>query len=440
LEESLKITSSGEKIMLRSMFTAISSLNLHQSYLDVVANNLANANTVGFKSNRMLFQDQFAQTLNPGAAPSAVNGGINPTQIGLGVQVGNISPVFTQGALQSTGRNLDLAVQGDGFFIYKQGNDSRYSREGSLALDSNGLLVNSSTGMRVQGWVADATGKVDPNLPVQDITIPANRTIARATANSALGGNLSADVSAAGNLPNSSVTVTMGGYDALGNQVSIPITFTRGPAATPNAWTWTAPGGAAGNLDFSGRAANPAAVPPVTAIATGHLDPAALTSTGTITVAAANGAPQFNVKVNFGNMTQLDAPNSAAVTTQDGLPAGNISDVYITPNDGGIFLVYTNGMREEIGQVAVARFANSAGLIRAGHTMFQQGLNSGEPQVGVAGSGGRGPIAAGYLEGSNVDMAQEFTNMILAQRGFQASSRVITTSDEIIQELVNLKR
>ena len=125
--------------MIRSMFTAISSLNLHQKYLDVVSNNLANANTNGYKSSRVLFQDQFAQMLAPGAAPSATQGGVNPTQIGLGVGMGYVSPDFTQGTLQSTGRNLDLAVQGDGFFVYGQDAGRRYSREGSMGLDAEGF-------------------------------------------------------------------------------------------------------------------------------------------------------------------------------------------------------------------------------------------------------------------------------------------------------------
>jgi flagellar hook protein FlgE len=398
------------------MFTAISALNMHQSYLDVVANNLANANTIGYKTNRLLFQDQFSQLLSPGAAPTAALGGTNPTQIGLGVQVGYISPIFTQGALQATGRNMDLAIQGDGFFVYQAGNDRRYSREGSLALDSNGMLVNSSTGLSAMGWMANAAGVVDTNLPPSAIQIPSNRTMAKATANVTFGGNLDADVT---NMPvGSTSTVTMGAYDSLGNPVPVAVTFTR---TGTNTWGWAA-GGNNGTLTFD---------------ATGHL-PA--NTTGTINVAGGAGANPLAMTVDFSNLTMLSAPNSAAVTTQDGLPTGSVSDVYITPNDGAIFLVYTNGMREQIGQVAVARFANPSGLIRSGHTMFQQGLNSGEPQVGTANSGGRGSIAAGYLEGSNVDMAQEFTNMILAQRGFQASSRVITTSDEIIQELVNLKR
>ena len=436
--------------MLRSMFTAISSLNQHQAYLDVVANNLANANTIGYKSARLLFQDQFSQMFSPGSAPTAANGGTNPTQVGLGVQTGFISPVFTQGALQSTGRNLDLALQGDGFFMYSQGSARRYSREGSMTMDSTGFIVNGGTGMRLQGWMADTTGKVDTNLPASDIQIPSNRTIAKATSNAIISGNLNADVIANPPSvdPTKSIPVTMGVYDTLGNLIPVTVYFRRaaadGTMANPDAWSYT-------TTDPVPTATyNPKPIwldlPSAFDPATGHL-PTVPAASITIPVTPGKGAgtspasgTTFPVKLDISNLTQLNSPNGATVTSQDGLPAGAISDVFVTPNDGGIFLVYSNGMKEQIGQVAVARFTNPAGLIRANHTMFQVGMNSGDPQVGVANTGGRGPIAAGYLEGSNVDMAQEFTNMILAQRGFQASSRVITTSDEIIQELVNLKR
>jgi flagellar hook protein FlgE len=136
----------------------------------------------------------------------------------------------------------------------------------------------------------------------------------------------------------------------------------------------------------------------------------------------------------------LASGTSAAVTSQNGLPSGTVSDVFISAKDGTVSLVYSNGLQELLGQIATANFANPNGLMRVDGTSFQAGLNSGDPQIGLANTGGRGTISSGYLEASNVDMAQEFTNLILAQRGFQASSRIITTSDEIIQELVNLKR
>ena len=404
--------------MLRSMFTAISSLTLHQDYLDVIANNLANANTTGYKSDRVLFQDQFYQLLSPGAGPTANQGGLNPTQIGLGLQLGTVSPIFTSGMLQSTGRNMDLAMQGDGFFVYDKGDNRRYSRDGALTLDSSGYLINASTGQRAQGWQANTTGAVDTNLPTNDIQIQSDRTLARATSNVVLGGNLDA-----GAAVGDSTDTTIGVYDSLGNLQTVTVQFTR---ASDYSWNWnvTSPAGTnqSGALSFNTN---------------GQLVPG---TNPKITIPGSTATNPVTFTVDPNMLTMLTTDNSVTVKTQDGLPTGTVSDVFITPKSGGIFLVYSNGMREQVAQLAVARFTNPSGLMRAGHTAFQQGLNSGEAQIGTAGTGGRGSISAGYLEASNVDMAQEFTNMILAQRGFQASSRVITTSDEILQELVNLKR
>lgn len=413
--------------MLRSMFTAISSLNLHQSYLDVVANNLANANTTGYKASRVIFQDQFSQMLSPGAGPSATQGGVNPIQVGLGTQLGYISPVFSQGMLQATGRNMDLSIQGDGFLVYGEGVNRRYSREGSLALDSSGFIVNSSTGQYLQGWLVDDAGNIDSNLPASSMQLSSEGTVTRATSNAIIGGNLSADDIAIGE----SITSTMGIYDSLGELHTATITYTR---TTDLEWSWavtdpddpTNPGVGAygsGTITFN---------------AEGQYVPGAVADT--IDIPGMGGANNIEITVDFSGMTMLADESSVAISSQDGLPAGMVTDLYITPKDGEVYLVYSNGMREKVAQVAIARFNNPAGLIKSGNTMFQQGLNSGEPQIGLAATGGRGSIAAGYLEASNVDMAQEFTNMILAQRGFQASSRVITTSDEIMQELVNLKR
>jgi flagellar hook protein FlgE len=416
--------------MIRSMFTAISSLNLHQKYLDVVSNNLANANTKGFKASRVMFQDQFAQTLGLGSAPADTLGGTNPTQIGLGVGMGYVSANFAQGTLENTGRNLDLGIEGDGFFVYGQDEGRRYSREGSMGLDAEGFLVNASSGLRAQGWVADAAGAVDTNAPVEDIQIDTNQSLAQATANVLFGGNLSANTDGTG-----TVTVTMGVYDSLGDLREAAVRFTRGGVVgTPtNVWTWQV-------MDTS-------VVPAVAGTGNGTVtfDANGQVSASTAPVAAtipgsAGSTSPIPVTLDFTGMTQLTAASSATVTSQDGLAAGSVTDIYVSPNDGAISLVYSNGLVQQVGQVAVARFTNSAGLIQGEGTTFLEGLNSGDAEIGAAGVGGRGKIASGHLEASNVDMAQEFTNMILAQRGFQASSRVITTSDEILQELVNLKR
>lgn len=422
--------------MIRSMFTAISSLNLQQKYLDVISNNLANANTSGFKASRVLSQDQFAQMLSQGSAPTTALGGTNPTQIGLGVGLGYISSNFTQGILQSTGRNMDLGVQGDGFFIYGDATNRRYSREGSMSLDMEGNLVNSATGLRTQGWLADATGQIDTNLPVDDITLSTEKTLAKATENVVLGGNLSS--AAAGG---TSSTISMGVYDSLGALQTTAIRFTRGgTAAVPtNTWTWQimnttvdppVAGVGDGSITFDANGQFVAPIPPASTVTTPIQIPGSTGSTNPIAPFA----------LDFSKLTQLASASSTTVTSQDGLQAGTVSDVYIAPNTGVISLIYSNGMAEQVGQVALARFTNPAGLVKGADTSFLAGLNSGDPQIGAASTGGRGAISSSYLEASNVDMAQEFTNMILAQRGFQASSRVITTSDEILQELVNLKR
>lgn len=411
--------------MIRSMFTAISALNQHQKYLDVVANNLANANTTGFKAYRVLFQDQFSQLISPGSGPTATNGGVNPTQIGLGVQLGSATPVFVQGTLQSTGRNLDLGIQGDGFFIYNGGQGQRFSRDGAITMDADGTLVNGSNGLRLQGWQA-VGGVIDTNQPVGDIVIDTGGTLARATTVAGFTGNLDA-----GNAVGDTVVTTMSAFDSLGNPVNFEVTFTKGAfnaATQQTAWTWQVTNPAAGtgtgtvNFDLSGQYAG-----------TG-------TPAGTIGLPATGGAAALAITPDMTGLTMVAADNSLTIANQNGLPAGTVSDIFISPNDGVISLSYTNGLSTRVGQVALARFTNSAGLIHAGDTTFQFGLNSGLPQIGVANSGGRGAISAGFLEASNVDMAQEFTNMILAQRGFQASSRVISTSDEILQELVNLRR
>jgi len=404
------------------MFTAISALQMHQSYLDVVSDNLANANTPGFKASRVIFQDQYAQILNGGSAPTATVGGINPTQIGLGVQLGYVTPVFTQGMLQSTGRNLDLAIQGDGFFMYNSPTGMHYSREGSLQVDANGFMVNGGTGLHIQGWTqqAGATGPIPTNSVPGDIHIDLNKTLARATSSATLGGNLNSSTAVGG-----TYDVTMGAYDSLGNPISVQVQFKCTAAST---WDWsvTGPTGAAGGgtitFDNQGQIQSPT------------------TFKDAITVPGANGAAQTKITPDMSGMTSLAANSSVSTTNQNGLAAGTVSDILISPNTGEVYLSYSNGLRELTAQIAMAKFANPSGLMREGHNLYQAGLNSGTPAVGPANDGGRGAMVSGYTEGSNVDMAQEFTNMILAERGFQASSRVITTSDEIIQELVNLKR
>jgi flagellar hook protein FlgE len=405
--------------MLRSMFTAISALNLHQTFMDVVANNLANVNTYGYKASRVSFQDQFSQTMWNGSAPNDELGGVNPAQIGLGVRLGTISPNFTQGALQSTGRNTDLAIQGDGFFIYNNVVTQYYSRDGALELDADGYLVNGATGQRIQGWMATVNGPtatVDTGTPVVGIQLPLGSTLARKTEDASLIGNLDSTFD-----PADSYDMTVGVYDSLGVPQSVTITFQH---TGDNQWDWTASGtGVSGGgtltFDTSGQYTG------------GSAD---------VTITGSNGAEDTVFTLDLSTLTQLATNNDVSLANQNGLAAGSFSSFFVTPASGEIYGVYSNGMQQLIGQLAMANFVNPSGLTKVGENLFQVGANSGDPAIGTAGTGGRGTVASGYLEGSNVDLGQEFTNMILAERGFQASSRVITTSDEMLLELVNIKR
>ena len=409
--------------MIRSMFTAINSLNLYQSFMDVVADNLANSNTTAFKSSRMTFQDQIAQLVSIGAPPSTELGGTNPVQIGLGSRLGTVSSTFTQGMLQSTGRDTDLSIEGDGFLIYSNGTQQYFSRDGALDLDSSGYLVNSATGMRLQGWQAADAGQgmvVDRNSPLTGIHIPLGTTLAQATKNAYFAGNLDSGTAVAG-----THDITTGVYDSLGVLHPVVLTFTK---TADNTWNWTA------SVDGAIVPAVPART--LTFDTKGQFS--AITQ-DTITFTPP-GAQQVNVKIDLSTLTQLATTADATLSSQDGLEAGNMSGFDVISNTGEVLGLYSNGMKQVVGQLAIAKFINPSGLVRAGMNLFDKGLNSGEPEIGIAGSGGRGTVTSGYLEASNVDMAQEFTNMILAQRGFQASSRIITTSDEILQELVNLKR
>lgn len=282
--------------MLRSLFAGISGLRVNQTMLDVTGNNIANANTTGFKSSTTVFSDTLSQMLTAASAGNAGRGGTNPIQIGLGVQVAATNANFGQGSAQVTNVPTDLMLSGDGFFVVRDGAENVYTRAGAFTFDTAGTLV-TPTGMRVQGYEIAADGTTGTVL--QDVS-----------------------------------------------------------------------------LDFA------------------HL----------------------------------------------GLPAGTTLKSYNIGSDGKVRGVFSDGSQHDIAQIAVADFVNPMGLEKVGDTAFRESANSGPAQIGIAGEGTRGQIRAGALEMSNVDLSQEFTNLILAQRGFQASSRVITTSDQVLEELVNIKR
>ncbi|GAA3871630.1 flagellar basal body rod protein FlgG [Saccharothrix violaceirubra] len=277
--------------MLRSLFAGISGLRTHQRMTDVTGNNIANVNTTGFKGSQVIFQDALSQTIRGAATEGATTAATNPAQVGLGVELAGVNTNFGQGATQVTGRDTDMLIQGDGFFVVDAVGQRSYTRNGALSFDSHGSLTTTE-GYLIQGWSAD------------------------------------------------------------------PVT---------------------GAIDTTG-------------------------ATGRLTI-----------------------------------PSSTYADFSVAP-DGTITGVLPDGTTKKIGAIAVANFANPDGLEKVGGSLYRASVNSGTEQIGLGGQNGTGTFVTGALEMSNVDLAQELTNLIIAQRGFQANSKVISTSDELLQDLMNLKR
>lgn len=393
--------------MLRSLYSGISGLRSHQTMLDVTGNNIANVNTAGFKASSTQFQDTLSQMISGASGPQAQRGGTNPAQIGLGVQVAGISTNFAQGSAQATGRATDMMISGDGFFVVRSGTESLYTRAGSFDFDANGRLVTAD-GAIVQGWSA-ANGQILDGGGVGDITLPLDAISPPiTTTTAALGGNLPADAALGTELVRDTEV-----YDADGTARKLTLTFTR-----------TAAGWDVAALDANGG------------VGTDQLEftAGALTAGGTLTVA---GAPP--ITVDLSKLTGASGLTTVAVTSQDGRKAGSLES-FTLAKDGTLIGTFSNGASEAIGRIALASFINPGGLEKAGNSTYRGTVNSGAPELGTGGTGSLGSITSGALEMSNVDLSQEFTNLIVAQRGFQANARIITTSDEVLQELTNLKR
>jgi flagellar hook protein FlgE len=404
--------------------------------MDVVGNNVANVNTTGFKSSNTVFQDVLSQVLRGPGSGSTTTGGTNPAQIGLGTRVAAVTTNFAQGALQRTGRSTDFAIQGDGFFVADMAGERLFTRAGSLSVDSSGRLVTQEGGL-IQGWQADATGTVNTNASITSIVIPVGDIIPPVqTTEIIAGGNLPAD-EPVGTVISNSVEV----YDGQGIPVTVRFEYTKTAA---NTW-----GVAYRYVDSAGvlQPTPPAAGSPVTGSPLTFGADGELTSTYSLTIPGGviPGFAANPITLSLGaagepnRISQFGSVSSASVLEQDGSSAGNLQSFSVS-QEGLITGSYSNGRTRAIGQLALASFANPEGLEKAGSSYYRASVNSGLAQLGQAGQGGRGLISTGVLEMSNVDLAAEFTNLIVAQRGFQANSRVVTTSDELLQEVVNLKR
>jgi flagellar hook protein FlgE len=413
--------------MLTSFSTALSALSADTTAIDVVGNNLANLNTPGFKASTVSFHDLVTQS---------IGAGLGSTQVGFGVGVPITLRHFSQGAIQSTAAPLDAAIQGDGFFVVKTlFGATEYTRGGNFVVNSNGQLT-SATGELLQGWTK-AGAVLDTNAPVGPITVPVG-SLAPPLATTTTSVDLNLNAAATAGPPADTFSTSVEVFDSLG--VSHIVTFTFTKTSTPNKWTYSAglpaadTGGTAmpvtGNLQFDGTGQLDVAHSDVNPVinATTMTD---LAAPMTITWSLFNGTTS--------RITQFAQTSATSAIAQNGSPAANLSSVGLS--DGGAILAkYSNGQQTVVGQVALATIRNPESLVAVGDSNYQMSANTALPAIGLPGSGGRGTVLGGSIEASTVDIAREFTNLIVFQRGYQANSKVITTVDQLSQDTINLKQ
>jgi len=416
--------------MMRALFAGVSGLRNHQTRMDVIGNNIANVNTVGFKGSRVTFKEAFFQVLRSASRGQGELGGLNPMEIGAGMNIGSIDTLFTQGSLETTGQPLDLAIQGQALFVLGNGQSHLYTRAGNFQLDADGRLVAPASGYIVQGILADSLGTLSTTAAVGDLQIQlGQRSPPRQTSQVTLVGNLNS-AAAVGDAHSMGITV----YESSGATHQLRLLFTN---TGPGAWSWTA------QLDGT---AVPSTTPgAVTFNADGTL--ASFTypdGAASLTLTAAGGA-SFQVSIDAGTVGGMNGlagfanPSNAVVSSQDGYQAGDLQNIAVDSR-GVITGYFSNGESRSLAQIALANFGNPGGLVRQGDNLYLESPNSGAAVIGFAGGTNSSTLTPGALESSNVDISQEFIDMIIAQRGFQANARVITTADEMLNDLVNLRR
>jgi flagellar hook protein FlgE len=571
--------------MLQAMFAGVSGLKAHQTRMNIIGNNIANVNTTGYKAARISFQDQLSQTLASATAPTGSLGGVNAIQTGLGVTLGSVDSLQTQGNLQITGKATDMAIQGNGLFAVTDGRGMFYLRDGSFDIDAEGNLTHTGTGLRLIAYRADEAGRIDLSAPItteSTLKVPLGASLAaRPTSNITLSGNLntathnfSTFVNFSGNLSatatSGTVTNTSTVYDAKGQPHTLQVMFLNPEDYTGSGnlaaatRRWDVQISVDGEMVYDSTASD-AKFYHLTGVGWRFADEA---GDGTvlppldITVPGSQGLEPFKVRLNTGPITNLISssnlagvadgaatstpnwgnsvrvfdglgnphtvsfkylhvplgttpappsgataqwewtavdeagnqigssrdpgnsplyfdssgnqlgqfgqdlrlnlnPNNGAISplyirvattgltqiagdstasaAQDGYPTGTLQSFSIA-QDGVISGIFSSGQSRRLGQVALATFANPAGLDRLGNNLLQESNNSGIPQIGVPTQGGRGKISSGFVEMSNVDLSTEFTNLIITERGFQANTRIISVVDSLLQDVINLKR
>ncbi|MCL2805289.1 MAG: flagellar hook protein FlgE [Treponema sp.] len=466
--------------MMRSLFSGVSGLQNHQTRMDVIGNNISNINTTGFKRGRVNFQDLIYQQLQGAARPTEDLGGVNPKEVGLGMSIASIDTLHIQGTLQTTGVQTDLAITGNGFFVLDDRGTQLYTRAGAFSLDAEGIMVNPANGMKVMGWMAreiEGYSVLDVSRPVEQLEIPiGGKDPARATTVVKFACNLDKRIPELPENPTgdqilrSTWSTTIDVFDSFGDKHILQVEFTRAPG-TANSWN-------------AAVVVNPQnEVSTNTTIGYGEEAPAAdgpssftvnFSNNGTLlsaedgdgNISGASGQVQMRVAFDIqsatpnedgtpvrqefifdlgevggftNSITQYAEASSTKMVEQDGRTMGYLDNFKIDAS-GIVTGIYSNGSSRTIAQVAIASFANQGGLEKAGDNTFRMSNNSGLANIGPSGIAGKGKIVAGALEMSNVDMADQFVDMIVTQRGFQANSKTIQTADQLLQELLTLKR
>lgn len=412
---------------MASFSTALSGLNANTTAIDVVGNNLANLNTDGFKASTVSFYDLVTES---------IGAGLGSTQVGFGVGSPITLAQFTQGAIQSTGGPLDAAIQGDGFFVVTDSSGATdYTRGGNFEVSANGTLT-TSTGEAVQGW-SMTNGVLNTNGALGDITVPTG-TLAPPVTTTAASVSLNLDASGTPGTATGSFSTSVQVYDSLGTAHTVTFAFTQ--SATPNQWNYsvTVPGSdlTAADVPLTGT---------LTFDSNGNLtSPAATDAPPVINIPGlADGASDMNVTWNLFNGTTPDVTQFAAVSatsgvSQNGSAAANLVSVGLA-NGGQVLASYSNGQNVVVGQMAMATIRNPESLVAVGDNDYATGAGSALPAIGLPGTGGRGLVLGGSVEASTVDIATEFTNLIIFQRGYEANAKVITTVDQLSQDTINLK-
>ena len=543
--------------LLNSLFAGVSGMRNLQSMMDVIGNNIANVDTIGFKGSRVTFSDTFNQFIQAGTNPTATTGGTNSFQIGLGSKINSIDKNWNQGTFEQTGNTTDLALQGPGLFILKSNGQNFYTRAGSFIFDAEGKLVNPQNGAVVQGKVA-VDGVIPSGNTIQDIKIDKNLKIpAIKTSDTTWGGNLqsSSTNTQTQNIVQSGTIIPAASYptdttkdctiyDKNGNPLTLTVKYSEtaantynidykissgstilrdftpaSPLATgvtinstngPGSYTipalTTTSGGLSidtGDISLDATAVRTGSDNTLSYIVDDNRTPTIVNgsvsvydslgnphtlsvqftktdlntwrwnaaipatdgtlsnNTGTITFdangqiqtmspnpailsyAPSGGAESQTIQLDFGSgtsgITQNSLSSQVSALTQNGSASASLSNINIDQY-GNIEGIFSNGQSQDLAQVMVATFANNNGLVSVGDNMYTVAANSGDPIVGDPGESTATTMQSGALEQSNVDLAKEFTNMIVAQRGFEANAHVITTSDTLLQDITNLIR